>query len=93
MRQQRNMFQAKEQDKTPGKELNEVAISNLPKKEFRVMIIKMIKVLRRRMDAWSEKLEVFNKEVENIKNNQIEMKNIITKMKNTLEGINRRLNN
>ena len=26
-------------------------ISNLPKKEFRVMIIKMINELRRRMDA------------------------------------------
>ena len=37
------------------------------------------------MDAQSEKLEVFNKELENLKNNQ-------TEMKNTLEGINSRLN-
>ena len=44
-------------------------IANLPEKEFRVMIVKMIKELRR-MDAQSKKLEVFNKELENIKNNQ-----------------------
>ena len=42
------------------------------------------------MDAQSKKLVVFNKELENIKNKQI--KNIITEMKNALEGINSRLN-
>ena len=38
------MFQTKEQDKTP-KEVSELEIGNLPKKEFRVVIIKMIKNL------------------------------------------------
>ena len=38
------------------------------------------------------KLVVFNKELENIKNNQTETHNKISKMKNTLEGINSRLN-
>ena len=33
-------------------------IVNLPEKEFRVTIIKMIKELRRRMDAHSKKLEL-----------------------------------
>ena len=43
---------------------------------------------RRRMDAQSKKLqEVFSKELENAKSNQIELNNIITEMKNTLEGI------
>ena len=42
------------------------------------------------MDAQSKKLDVVNKELENIKNKQIEMKNVITKKKNTLEGINSR---
>ena len=60
MRQQRNVFQMKEQDKTPEEELSEVKIGYLPEKEFRVMIAKMIKELRRKMDAQSEKLEVFN---------------------------------
>ena len=61
------MSQMKEQDKTPEEELSEVEIGNLPEKEFRVMIIKVMKELRRRMDAQNEKLEVFNKELENIK--------------------------
>ena len=50
------------------------------------MIIKMIKELGRRTDAESEKLEVFNKELENLKNNHTEMKNIISEMQNTLKG-------
>ena len=66
MRQQRNMFQTKEQDKTPEEELNEVEIGNLPRKEFRVVTVKMIKELGRIIDA--QKLEVLNKELENIKN-------------------------
>ena len=93
MTQQRNMFQMKEQDKTPEEELSQVEIGNLPKKEFRIVIIKMIQELRRRMDAQSKKLEVFNIDLENIKNNQMEMKNTMTEIKNTLEGINGRLNN
>ena len=87
------MFQTKEQDKTPKQQLSEVEIGSLPKKEFRVIIIKMNQELRKRMDAQSEKLqEVFNKELENIKSDQTELKNTITKMKNTLEGISSRIN-
>ena len=57
------MFQTKEQDKTPQEQLSDVEIGNLPKKEFRVMIIKMIQELRKRMNIQSKKLqEVFNKE-------------------------------
>ena len=41
----------------------------------------MIKEIKRRMDAQSEKLEVLNKELENIKNNQAEIKDIITEVK------------
>ena len=43
MRQQRNMLQRKEQDKTPEPEVTKVEIGSLPKKEFRVMIIKITK--------------------------------------------------
>ena len=59
------MFQMKEKDKTPEEELSEVEIGNLPEKEFRVMIVKMIKGLGRRMDTQSKKLEVFNKDETN----------------------------
>ena len=75
MKKHRNMFQIKEQNKT-SEEQSEVEISNLPSKEFKVMIIKMLKELRRRTDEHSEKLEVSNKELENIKKNQTEMKEI-----------------
>ena len=56
------MLQTKEQDKTPKQHLSEVEIGNLPNKEFRVMIIKMIQELGKRMDTQSKNLqEVFNR--------------------------------
>ena len=45
------MFQMKQQDKAPKEELSEMEIGNLPDKEFKVMIVKMIKELRRKMDG------------------------------------------
>ena len=51
----------KEQNKTPEEELSEVEMANLPEKEFRVMIVKMIQELGKSMAAQSEKLqEVLN---------------------------------
>ena len=47
----------KEQDKTPEKQLNEVEIGNLPEKEFRIMIVKMIQDLRKRTEAKIEKMQ------------------------------------
>ena len=91
MRQQRNISHLKEQGKTPEEKLSEVEIGNLLKKEFNVVIVKMIKERGRRMDEESKKFKVFNKELQNIKNNQTEMKST-TEMKNTLERINSRLN-
>ena len=71
MRQKRNMFQTKEQDKTLEKQLSEVEKGNLPEKEFSVMIVKMIQDLRKRMEAQIEMIqEIFNKELEDLKNNQ-----------------------
>ena len=54
MNRQTNMFQMKEQDKTP-EELSEMEISHLLDKEFEVMIIKMLNKFRRRMDEHSER--------------------------------------
>ena len=82
----------KEQDKTTGKQLNEVEIGNLPEKEFRIMIVKMIQDLGIRMEAKIEKMqELFDKDLEELKNKQTEMNNTVTEMKNTLEGINSRI--
>ena len=85
------MYQMKEQDKNPEKQLNVVDIGNLPEKEFRMMIVKMIQDLGKRMEAKIEKMqEIFNKDLEELKNKQTEMNNTITEMKTTLEGINSR---
>lgn len=65
---------------------------NQPEKDFKVMIMNMIEELRRRMHKQRTMLQVFNKELKNIKINQTEWKNIITEIKNTIEGINIRLN-
>ena len=90
----------KKQDKTPEKQLNEVEIGNLPEKEFRVMIVKMIQDLGKRMEAKLKKMqemfirdleELKNKHLEELKNKQTETNNTITEMKTTLEGINSRI--
>ena len=57
----------KGQDKTPEKQLNEVEIGNLPEKEFRIMIVKMIQDLRKTMEKMQE---MFTKDLEEPKNKQ-----------------------
>ena len=69
MKQQRAMYQMKEQDKTSETQLNEVEIGNLPEKEFRIMTVKMIQDLGKRMEVKIEKMqEMFNKDLEELKN-------------------------
>ena len=86
------MYQMKEQEKNPEKQLNEVEIGNLPEKEFRIMTVKIIQDLGKRTEAMTEKMkEMFNKDLEELKNKQTEMNKTITEMKNTLEGINSRV--
>ena len=52
------------------------------------MIVKMIQDLGKRMEAKIEKMqEMFNKDLEELKNKQTQMNNTITEMKTTLEGI------
>ena len=69
MKRQKAMYQMKEQDKSPEKQLNEVETGNLPEKEFRIMIVKMIQNLGKRMEAKIEKMqEMFNKDPEELKN-------------------------
>lgn len=85
------MIQTKEQDNTSEKVLNETEISIQPDKEFKVVVIKMFTKVRRRIHEYSEN---FKKELENIIMYQMqvtELKNTKTKLKNTLERINSRL--
>ena len=57
MKKQKFMPQMNGQDKIPEKQINEVEISNLPEKEFRIMIVKMIQYLRKRMEAKIEMMQ------------------------------------
>ena len=82
----------KEQGKSPPEQTNEGEIGNLPEKEFRIMIVKMIQDLRKKMEAKIEKMQkMFNKDLEELKNKQKEMNNKIIEMNNTLEGLNSRI--
>ena len=57
----------KGQDKTPEKQLNEVEIGNLPEKEFRITIVKVIQDLRKTMEKMQE---MFTKDLQELKNKQ-----------------------
>ena len=57
MKKQKFMSHMKGQDKTQEKQLNEEEIGNLPEKEFRIMIVKMIQDLGKRMEAKIEKMQ------------------------------------
>ena len=47
MKKQKVMSQMKSQDKIPVKQINEVEIGNLPEKEFRIVIVKMMQDLEK----------------------------------------------
>ena len=84
MKRQRNMPQMKQQEKKiTGREQKEMEISNMPDREFKVMVIKIL-IIKKRVEDLNKTL---NKEIKNIEKNQSEMKNSITEIKNTLEGI------
>ena len=82
------MLQTKEQSKNLQEQINEDEIGNLPEKEFRVMIVKMIPNLGNIMEKIEE---TFNKDLEELKSKQTVMNNTITEIKNTLQGINNRI--
>ena len=50
MKRQRNTQQVKEHDKCPPNQTKEEEIGNLPDKEFRIMIVKMIQNLENKME-------------------------------------------
>ena len=69
-------------------QVNEEEIGKLPEKEFRIMIVRMIKNLENQMEKMQESI---NKDLEELKNKREETSNTITEIKNTLEGINSRI--
>ena len=76
MRRQRNMFQMKE-NKTPEKELNRMRRSNLLGAEFETLVIR--------------KLNKLTENINSRKKDQSEMKDTLTAVRNSLQGINSRV--
>ena len=88
MEGQRNTAQMKEQTRNTEVQINEEETGKLLEKEFRIMIVKMIKILENKMEKIQKSI---NKDLEELTNKLTETNNTITKIKNTLEGINSRI--
>ena len=99
MKRQRNTQQVKKQDKCPPNQTKEEEIGNLPDKDFRIVIVKMIQNLEIKMESQINSLgtriqkmqERFNKDLEEIKKSHYIMNNAIGEIKNTLEATNSRI--
>ena len=75
MKRQRNIQQVKEHDKSPPNQTKEEEIESLSEKEFRIMIVKMLKNLENKIELQINSLETrietmqekFNKDLGEIK--------------------------
>ena len=89
MKRQRNTTQMKEQIRNMEVQINEEEIGKLPEKEFRIIIVKMIKKnLENKMEKMQESI---NKDLKELENKHAKTNNTITEIKNTPEGINSRI--
>ena len=88
MKRQRNTAQMKEQTRNTEVQIKEEEIGKLPEKEFRIMIVKMIKNLENKMEKMQDSI---NKDLEELKNKHTQTNNTVADIKNTLEGINSRI--
>jgi len=77
-----------EQTRNTEVQINEEEIGKLPEKEFRIMIVKMIKTLENKMEKMQDSI---NQDPEELKNKHAETNHTIIEIKNILEGINSRL--
>ena len=66
-------------------QISEEETGKQPEKEFRIMIVKMIKNLENKTEKMQESI---NKDLEEVKNKKTETNNTITEIKNTPEVIN-----
>ena len=88
MKRGRNTQQMKEQCKNKPDQTNEEETGNLPEKESRVMMEKMILNLGNSVEKIQE---TFNKDIEELQQKQTMMKNKINEIKSSLEGNNTRI--
>ena len=68
-------MQMKEQTRNTEVQTNEEEIGKLPEKEFRIMIVKMIKNLESKMEKMKESI---SKDLEELKNKHTKANNTIT---------------
>ena len=64
MKRQRNTAQMKEQARNTEVQINEEEIGKLPEKQFRIIIVKMIKSLENKMEKMQKSI---NKDLEELK--------------------------
>ena len=88
MKRQRNTTQMKEQTRNTEVQINEEEIGTLHEKEFRIMIVEMIKTLENKKEKMQESI---NKDLDKLKDKHTEANNTIAEIQNTLEGINSRI--
>ena len=96
MKRQRKTQQVKEQEKCPPNQTKEEEIGNLPEKEFRILLVKMIQNLEIKMESQINSLQTriewiqerFNKDIEEIKKSQYIVNNTINEIRNTMEATN-----
>ena len=65
MKRQRNAAQMKEQTRNTEVQIKEEEIGKLPEKEFRIMIVNMIKNLENKIEKMQESI---NKDLEELRN-------------------------
>ena len=82
MKRHRNTTQMKEQARNTEVQTNEEEIGKLSEKEFRIMIVKMIKNLESKMEKMQDSI---NKDLNELKNKHTKTNKTITDIKNTLE--------
>ena len=75
MKRYRNSAQIKKQTRNTEVEVSEEEIGKLLEKEFRIMIVKMIKNLEKKMEKMQESI---NKELKELKNKYTQTNNTIT---------------
>ena len=78
MKRQRNTTQMKEQTRNIEVPINEEEIGKLPEKEFRIMIVKMIKNLENKIEKMQESI---NKDLKELKNKHTETNTQLVELK------------
>ena len=75
MKRQRNTAQMKRQTRNTKVKTNEEEIGKLPEKEFRIMIVKMIKNLENKMEKMQESINKDLATIHGVAKSQIRLSN------------------